>query len=442
MNCPEKPPEVNISNLQDIYNYLKNDEINRIVKKYNTRYLYWSELKYKQIPEFITHEQLWTLIKISRKLNAERIKISDVPGFEFNYNLTPYIQEKLHEFDLNLGGTLEGQAIIPKEDHNRYLINSIMEEEIASSQLEGASTTRKEAKKMLRQERGPRNRSEQMILNNYKTIKKLSLIRNDKLTIDLILDIHKSMTENTLDNFSQEGKFRDSDDIYVVDITTGEIAHTPLNYTYIDQVMNDFCEFANQDNNNEFIHPIIKATILHFLIGYIHPFVDGNGRTARAIFYWYLLSKNYWLIENMSISRMIKDSPAQYSKAYLYTEFDENDLTYFVNYQFKTMYNAFTSLKEYIAKKIKEKSQLYDFKRIEGINERQAYILKWLSEDPKMTLTIKEIETRLSIVYQTARTDVIKLEDMGLLKRNKTDKKKFVFYRSEDFDKILKQLII
>lgn len=446
MKIPEKPPDLNFLDLPDIFQHLNEEELTLLVKEYNTRYLYWSEFKYKRIPEGITHEQLWTLLKINRNFNAERIKISNVSGFEFKYNLTSYIQEKLHEFDLNLGGTLEGQNITSKEDHNRYLINSIMEEAIASSQLEGASTSRKEAKKMLRQERKPKNNSEQMILNNYKTVLKLSRMKEEKITINSILELHRSITENTLEDASCAGKFRDSNDIYVVDKATGKIAYTPLNHVYINQVMTDFCEFANQDNliefiHPEFIHPIVKATILHFLIGYIHPFVDGNGRTARAIFYWYLLSKNYWLIEYMSISRMIKESPVQYSKAYLYTEFDENDLTYFINYQLKTLDSALISFKEYVARKTQEKNQLYDFKRIEGINERQAYILKWFSEDPEMTLTIKEIVTRLGVVYQTARTDAIKLESLGFLRKNKVDHKKFGYFRSKNFDQLLKNLI-
>ena len=279
-----------------------------------------------------------------------------------------------------------------------------------------------------------------MILNNYKTILKLSRIKEEKITINLILDLHRSMTENTLEDVIYVGKFRDSDDIYVVDTATGELAYTPLNHVSISKVMDDFCEFANRDDPDTFVHPIIKAIILHFLIRYIHPFVDGNGRTARAIFYWYLLSKNYWLIEYMSISRMIKESPAQYSKAYLYTESDENDLTYFINYQLKTLDSALISFKEYVAKKTQEKNQLYNLKRIEGINERQAYILKWFSEDPEMTLTIKEIVTRLGVVYQTARTDALKLELLGLLRKKQIDHKKFEYFRSENFSQHLKDL--
>lgn len=147
MKIPEKPPDLNISDLPEILQHLDKEELALLVKKFNTKYLYWSDFKYKKIPEDITPEQFWTLLKINRNFNAERIKISNVPGFEFNYNLTSDILEKLHEFDLNLAGTLEGQNLTSKEDHNRYLINSIIEEAIASSQLEGASTSRKIAKK-------------------------------------------------------------------------------------------------------------------------------------------------------------------------------------------------------------------------------------------------------------------------------------------------------
>lgn len=440
MKIPEAPPKPNESALQEILQYLNNAEVNKATKEFNARYLYWSEFKHRPIPDIITHEQLWFLLKLSRGLGSEQLNISEIPVIELTYYLTPYIQEKLHNFDLNFGGTLESHNIIGKDHQQQYLINSVMEEAIASSQLEGASTTRKEAKKMLMQEREPRDKSEQMIFNNYKTIKKLSSMKNEKLMIESILSIHASMTENTLDDPDNVGVFRRSDDIYVIDNMSGEIVHTPLKHIHIAKVMQNLCDFANEKHDDDFIHPIIKATILHFLIGYIHPFVDGNGRTARAIFYWYLLSNNYWLIEYMSISRMIKDSPAQYSQAYIYTELDDNDVTYFLNYQLKTMDNAFKSLKKYISMKIEEKKQLYDFKKIPRINERQSYILKWLSDDPKMTFTIKEMENRLSVVYQTARNDIMNLEELGLLGKNKVDKKKILYYRSDRFDEVLKKI--
>ncbi|MDL5502919.1 MAG: Fic family protein, partial [Candidatus Methanoperedens sp.] len=199
--------------------------------------------------------------------------------------------------------------------------------------------------------------------------------------------------------------------------------------------------FANESDEIRFVHPIIRASILHFLIGYIHPFVDGNGRTARAIFYWYLLSRNYWLIEYMSISRIIIKSRGQYARAYLFTEFDENDLTYFIKYQLKTTESAFQDLKNYIALKIQEKTELYDFRKIRNINERQVYILKYLSDNPKFTFTIKEMQNKFNTAYETARKDILYLEDKGLLEKITSGKKKLLYYRSTRFDEIIENLI-
>lgn len=440
MKIPESPPKITHNKIGDALKYLRNDPYDRLIKEAINKYLYWSEFKYKAGFDQIEPEVLWTFIKINRNLSAEKIKISDITGFEFKYNLTTHIQQELHEFDLNLGGRLGGEEIIPSSDKNRYLISSIMEEAIASSQLEGAATTREEAKKMLRQERKPKNKSEQMILNNYNTIKKLNELKGEKLTIELILEIHSSITKDTLRDPGMEGQFRKSNDIVVVS-SSGEVVYIPPAFEHLEKIMRDFCIFANGSNEKGFIHPIIRATILHFLIGYIHPFTDGNGRTARAIFYWYLLKEGYWLIEYMSISRMIVKSRAQYARAYLYSELDENDLTYFINYQLKTMGLAFDSLKEYISRKIQEKRELYDLKKIKGINDRQIYILKLLSDEPEFTFTIKEIQNRFNTAYQTARTDIISLEKYGLIKENIIGKKKLMYYRSENFDAVLSKLI-
>src|SRR6202012_5924333 len=148
-------------------------------------------------------------------------------------------------------------------------------------------------------------------------------------------------------------------------------------------LMKSLCDFANIDSESTFVHPIIKGILLHFLIGYIHPFVDGNGRTARAVFYWYLISKGYWLVEYMSISKIIIKAPAQYAKAYLYSEYDELDLTYFIDYNLKCMDLALSNLQTYIQRKVEEKQSLYYLIHNENVNERQAELLKGMLMDDK-----------------------------------------------------------
>ncbi len=435
MKTIQMPPSIKGENLRKGFDLLQNSEYTSLIDSINDKYLYWDKVKYQETPTSIKKEILWAAVKLSRSLHAKRINFGK---YTFSYNTTNNIQKNLHDFDLNIGGQLGSRGLIPEEDKKRYLVSSIMEEAIASSQLEGAVTTRRKAKDMLRKNAKPRTKSEQMILNNYITIKRITEIQNEDLTINKLLQIHKLITYQTLDNETDEGTFRNSNDINVVDAIDGEIVHIPPNHEEILELMEEFCRFFNDKNDKKFIHPIIKGCIIHFLIGFIHPFADGNGRTARALFYLYLLSKGYWLTEYLSISRLIIKSKSQYALAYLYCERDDFDLTYFINYQLKTMSLAYDSLREYIQRKINEKKRLTEFQRIEGINERQAYIIKWLYEEPDLIFSVKEIEIRFSISNQTARTDLLRLVENGFLEEIKLNDKKRAYVRSDNFLNLIK----
>ncbi|MFH1638419.1 MAG: Fic family protein [Candidatus Woesearchaeota archaeon] len=421
----------------EIFKYMGRADVREYINSVNQRYLFWEELIHRSHPPKTKLELLWQLIKFNRNSNIKSISISKAKDFTFKYTITDAISHKLHEFDLNMGGTLRTQTLIPDEDKDMYLISSIMEEAIASSQLEGAVTSRKAAKEMLINDRKPINKSERMILNNYLANLKIKDLGRVKLTPKMILDIHASLVKDTLDDKRFEGKFRISNDIHVVDNMTGKIFYNPPDYKRIPVLIRDFCEFANKDDKESFIHPIIKASILHFLMGYIHPFIDGNGRTARALFYWYLISHGYWLLEYTSISKTIIRSPSQYARAYLYSELDENDLTYFVLYQIKKMDQALQDLKDYIKLEIKEKEALYDYIGVGGINSRQLYVLKKLSDQPKKTFTIRALQNKFGVVYQTARTDLLELEKLGFLQKRVVGKKKLLFIRASGFEGIL-----
>jgi len=175
------------------------------------------------------------------------------------------------------------------------------------------------------------------------------------------------------------------------------------------------------------------------MMGFIHPFVDGNGRCARALFYWYLLRRGYWLTEYLSISRLIAKSKTKYAMAFIYSEVDEKDLTYFIHYKLKTMTLAYQSLHEYIQRKINEKRKFVHFQRIKGINERQATIIKWILNDPDMLITVKEVETRLAVSNQTSRNDLLELVDRGFLQILEADKKTKVFCKGPSFEATLEK---
>ena len=317
-----------------------------------------------------------------------------------------------------------------------------MEEAIASSQMEGASTTREVAKELLRTRRRPLNRSERMIVNNYRAMRQLQEEQHQLMTPALLLELQALITEGTLDKVSDAGQFRDHDEIYVVDHTSSEVVHIPPSHQALPALMKQFCRLANDEDEAENgpYHPVVKATILHFLLGYLHPFADGNGRTARAVFYWYLLRKNYGLLEYMPISRIIKQSAARYGRAYLFSENDQNDLTYFISYQLQVLTLAWQELTQYAAR---QQQQLVEVRRLaltNSLNERQLQLVQWLREKPHQELTIREIQRRFNTAYATARADLLGLLELHLLVQGRVGKQKLVYFRADDFDQQLAKL--
>lgn len=404
----------------------------KLVDEINREYLYWDKVKYKLagIIDETQKTKFWALIKLNRKQNQRTLTFATQ---RFTYTSTDTINELLHHFDLHLGGSLGGQEAISDAEKHRYLIGSIMEESIASSQIEGAVTSRVVAKEMLRKSRPPRNLSERMIVNNYRTIQHITHIKDNPLTPDTLLELHRLMTADTLDKPEEAGQLRSHDNIHVIDAVEGDIIHTPPSFQTLPAFVDDLCQFFNAETPAFFLHPVIKASIIHFLIGYFHLFTDGNGRTARALFYWYLLRKGYWLTEYLSISRVIMQSRTQYYRAFQYTEIDENDLTYFVLYQVKALDKAYNELKAYIERKNKEKRQLISLQRDEGLTPRQAEMAGWLRDDPNIILSAKEVQTRLGVSNQTARSDIQALVQGGYLAEMAVNRKERHYVRGPRF---------
>lgn len=431
---------------KEILNKIKSENLINIVSGYmknfsdfhkaESEYLYWDKIKYIEETSYCgkkfginNNEFLWLILKIRRKAIQNKLKFK----LEAYYNVNDFLQQKLHYLDFNFGAGLQKEQLLSELEKQQYLKNALMEEAVFSSMIEGATTTRVKAKEMLRKNKKPKTHSEQMILNNYKTIQYISEHQDENISIEKLFDIHRLVTENTLED-KDVGVFRDNNEINVVNELTGDIVHTPPNFEELNELMKSFCEFFNNNPKEDFIHPIVKGSILHFLIGYIHPFVDGNGRTARAIFYWYLLKNGYWLTEYMSISRVIMKTKVQYEKAYLYTEIDDMDVTYFIHYQVKVLLKAFEDLKVYVAKKKKEQSKLSKYLKFEGINERQAIILQKIEEDNNRFFTVKEIENTFNITNQTARTDIEELVKLNFLKKIAVNKKTYNYWKGDAFD--------
>ena len=185
------------------------------------------------------------------------------------------------------------------------------------------------------------------------------------------------------------------------------------------------CRFANGTSKDEpFIHPVVRAILLHFWLAYDHPFADGNGRTARALFYWSMLNQGYWLTEFISISRVIHKSRAKYDRAFLFTETDGNDMTYFICHQLGVLRSAIDELHEYLKRKAQEVRDVESALRGRGdLNHRQHAVLGYALKHPNGAITIEGHLTSHRVVYETARTDLMGLVKAGYLTAKRVGKK-------------------
>lgn len=442
MRIPQSPPSLN-SLFTDPENLRKafSEAGQEIAKRANANYLHWDKFRHYPLPEGFTHELAWAGIRISRNGSRADLPISFKGLDEYlTYSTPACVARLLHQLDRDAGGFIGSNSdrFLSEEDRDRYLVNSLIEEAIASSQLEGATTTRDVAKKMLRSKRKPKDKSERMIANNYAAIQEIVELKSSPLTIELIKHLQEVITAETLDNPKHSGTFREEgDEVCVVD-AQGEVVHKPPHSRQIKRRLDELCDFVNDEQRNDFVHPLIAASAIHFAIGYIHPFADGNGRTARALFYWYMLKQNYWLFEYLPISRAILDSPIKYARAFLYTETDEGDLTYFIHYSLRVVEIAIRRTHDYIQRHqvmLRRAKQMF---RSLSLNPRQFHVASEAVNDSSKCFDVRSHMAEHDVVRTTARTDLEGLVAEGILTRV-LQGNKHVYFPSDHLKKYIRK---
>lgn len=212
---------------------------------------------------------IWLAVKFHRYNARKTIGLQDKADNEFHYCIHDSLEPKLHRIVQLGAGKIASIAGTQASDNVRqnYLVSSLlMEEAITSAQLEGAATTRADAKKMLEEELTPATPDERMILNNYMLLRLADRRKNEPLTRDLMLEFHRVATQGVSENDNIPGEFRCSDDIYIGN--DDNPLFYPPNHLLLEDRLEKICSFANDkhdgENGSKFIPPVIKAIILHF----------------------------------------------------------------------------------------------------------------------------------------------------------------------------------
>ena len=148
MKIPQRPPDET-----NLFGNLQPDTLVRIfqslkVRDFDARYLPWDELRFRKPPEGITLQEWWLALKLRRKSGSRGIALKDKTGQPFHFCVPDLVVDLLHQIDRG-GGTFVQipEQITNADQRDRYVIRSLIEESITSSQLEGAATTREVAKK-------------------------------------------------------------------------------------------------------------------------------------------------------------------------------------------------------------------------------------------------------------------------------------------------------
>lgn len=437
MKIPLNPP-----NVEQLLARLTPNELAKIFQHSSPlaagKYLHWDDLRHRPPPEGLSSEKWWLAVSLARGSIFQPLPLTDKEGNPFRLATPEPLLVHLHHIDRDAAGQIKTPASSSiHENRERYLLHSLIEESITSSQLEGASTTRKVAEAMLRDKRQPRDRSETMIFNNYQAMAQLRHLKGEKITPGHILELHRVITQDTLDDPADAGRLRESDDVNVVDNRDGKLLHQPPSFRELPERLERLCAFANADSDSSpFVHPVVRAILLHFMIGYDHPFADGNGRTARALFYWSMARSGYWLMEFLSISQFLRSAPRQYVQAYLHTETDRNDTTYFVLHQLDIIRRSVATLHEYLGRKIEEQKEAESLLIKTGqlraqLNHRQLALLTHALKHPGEVYRVAKHQAVHNVVYQTARADLLGLEELGLLVKLKQGNA-FVFYAADN----------
>lgn len=408
-------------------------------------YVHWDKLRQLTPPDGLTHEEWWLAIKIPRTSLNRPFPLTDDGGMPFVYGAPDLVARRLHHIDQRCSGEVAMPEVVTADERARrhYLVNSLMEEAIRSSQLEGATTTRKVAKEMLRDGREPRDRSERMILNNYLALRYVREQMDDRLTPEAVIELQRILADGTLDNPDAAGRLQlpREERVAVLDSLDGTVMHNPPPAEQLPQRLRRMCDFANEaDSPDRFVHPVIRAILLHFWLAYDHPFEDGNGRTARALFYWYMRTRGYWLVEYLSISKILRGAPARYSRAFLYTETDERDATYFLVHQLEVIERAVDELHAYLRRQVDEVREVEGLLKGSGrFNHRQLALLGGALRGAEVRYSFKAHAASHGVTHETARNDLLALTRLGLLGRQR-EGRRYWFGAPPDLAERLKAL--
>ncbi|MFQ5443370.1 MAG: Fic family protein, partial [Nitrospinales bacterium] len=274
----------------------------------------------------------------------------------------------------------------------------------------------------------------------WKALNALARLGGKPLNPPNLFELHRILTQSTLDPPEMAGRLRtDPDPRPILDPGDGSILHLPPGPQSLPKRLMTLGRFANMGSSQPFIHPLIQAIILHFMVAYDHPFVDGNGRLARILFYWHMAKHGYKIMDAVSISEILAEGPEPYRQAFLETQTDHNDLTHFILHQLAVLKRSLARTRNLGAIQMRETRTTAARLKQKGdrgkfLNFRQLALMGHALDHPGHIYDIHQHRQTHGLAYDTARKDLLLLSDARRWLIRKKAGKAFVFIAPQDLE--------
>lgn len=383
----------------------------QLIQQFMDRYLTREEIAYR-LPVSLPITKFWPVMDKARRDASIALPLKTQNGDLFRFVVNSTIKAQCDAVAAMARRSYLLDTLPPE-----IVEEATIDEAVWSSVIEGAFTSRAEAAKIIRQDKQPANKSEQMVKNNYQAMLYVLEHLEEPITAQTLIDIAGIVTRNASDEVVDG--FR-TVPVYV----TGRegVIYTPPAAEQVLGMMDDLLNFIQTSE----LHPLFKACIAHFYFVYVHPFTDGNGRTARALSYMMLLRTGYDFFRYFSVSGLIAEERNSYYKSMRHVEASGDDMTYFIDYYSAMLARSVDRMEKHLLHHVLADKTMYELEASGLLNDRQMKGARWLLEGDTGSVTVEVWKKKFKTATETARQDLLMLCEAGMLERT-LDGRKAVF---------------
>lgn len=373
------------------------DLINTFFRKYTTR----EETMYR-LPMEVDINDFWPKELLFRQQHGSRLQLHSAEGPSYFFVRTRSFTDAANQIT-GMARTDSDFSVF--SDLYR---DSLTDEAYYSSMIEGAFSTREKARSLIESGKEPENKDELMIRNNYRALQFVLEQLDAPVSEALICRIGEILTDGTTDPETKPG-YRDAP-VYILS-PAGKVIYTAPDADKVPGMMNELIEYINDPS----VHPIEKAVISHIFFVTVHPFFDGNGRTARALTYMILLKAGYDFFRLIPISGILSEERSRYYKAIRACQDPGNgpDLTYFSDFYTCMLAGTLQSVK--VRLQAMEAFRTVQEKLDPGKDSRVIRGAWWMVTDNVSTVTIEKWKGKFGVSFETARKDLMTLAGSGFV---------------------------